>query len=101
MRAREVLNCQMNLSEMSGEGSSFNGQHSGLSAWLQIGAQEWGIPGASWPSKHERKNMERGTHGVCAMPKNAGESGESSKTEGKLTQRRSNNLLTSRDEQDI
>jgi len=59
MRAREVLNCQMNLSEMSGEGSSFNGQHSGLSAWLQIGAQEWGIPGASWPSKHERKNMVR------------------------------------------
>jgi len=64
MRVLVVLNCEMNLSEMSKRSwrsTSFNGQHSGPSAWLQIGGLDGGFqePG--------RANMNEKTWNVPSL----------------------------------
>lgn len=64
MRVLVVLNCEMNLSEMSKRSwrsTSFNGQHSGPSAWLQIGGLVGGFqePG--------RANMNEKTWNVPSL----------------------------------
>lgn len=64
MRVLVVLNCEMNLSEMSKRSwrsTSFNGQHSGPSVWLQIGGLDGGFqePG--------RANMNEKTWNVPSL----------------------------------